>query len=132
MTMTVKVILPSGVLLEQSAVKVVAEAQNGSFGLLPRHVDFVAALVPGILALTSDEGDETFLAVDEGVLVKHGSEVLVSTWNAVQGKLGELRQAVRAQFRDRGEQEQKARVALGRLEANLVHQILEWEGRGHV
>jgi F-type H+-transporting ATPase subunit epsilon len=131
MKMMVKVILPSGVLLEQAAVKVVAEAQNGSFGLLPRHVDFVAALVPGILTLTSEEGEDTFLAVDEGVLVKHGPEVLVSTWNAVQGKLGELRQAVRAQFRDRGEEEQKARVALGRLEANLVHQILEWDGRGY-
>lgn len=131
MNMTVKVILPSGVLLDQAAVKVVAEAQNGSFCLLPRHIDFVATLVPGILALTSPEGEETFLAVDEGVLVKHGPEVLVSTWNAVEGKLGELRQAVLAQFRVRGEQEQKARLALSRLEASLVHQIFEWDGRGH-
>jgi F-type H+-transporting ATPase subunit epsilon len=129
--MLVKVILPPGVLLEQAAAKVVAEARNGSFCLLPRHVDFVAALVPGILALTSQDGEETFLAVDEGVLVKRGPEVLVSTWNAVQGKLGELRQAVRAQSRELGEQEQKARSALDRLEASLVRQILEWEGRGH-
>ena len=128
MSMSVKVIVPSGVLLEQTAVKVVAEAQNGSFCLLPRHVDFTAALVPGILTLTSSGGEETFLAVDEGILVKHGPEVLVSTWNALQGKLGELRQAVLAQFRERDEQEQKARVALGRLEANLVHQILKWDG----
>ena len=131
MSMSVKVVLPSGVLLEQEAVKVVAEAQNGSFCLLPRHVDFVAALVPGILTLTSSEGEETFLAVDEGVLVKHGPEVLVSTWNALQGKLGELRQAVLAQFRERGEREQRARLALGRLEASLVHQILEWDRVRH-
>ena len=143
--MTVKVVVPSGTLLEQEVVKVVAEAQNGSFCLLPRHVDFVAALVPGILALTSPhpnplggegrgdwgEGEETFLAVDEGILVKRGPEVLVSTWNAVRGKLGELRQAVRAQFRELGEREQKARSALDHLEASLVRQILEWEGRGH-
>lgn len=129
--MLVKVILPSGVLLEQAAAKVVAEARNGSFCLLPRHVDFVAALVPGILALTSGDGEETFLAVDEGVLVKRGPEVRVSTWNAVEGKLGELRQAVRTQFRELGEQEQKARSALDRLEASLVRQILEWEGPGH-
>jgi F-type H+-transporting ATPase subunit epsilon len=131
MNMMVKVILPSGVLLEQEAVKVVAEAQNGSFCLLPHHVDFVAALVPGILALMPREGEETFLAVDEGILVKRGPEVLVSTWNAVRGRLGELRQAVREQFRELGEEEQKARRALDRLEASLVRQILEWEGRGH-
>jgi len=129
--MTLKVILPSGILLNQEAVKVVAEAQNGSFCLLPRHVDFVAALVPGILALTGPDGAETFLAVAEGILVKRGPEVRVSTWNAVQGKLGELRQAVRQQFRELDEGEQKARRALDRLEASLVRQIVEWEGRSH-
>lgn len=131
MNMILKVILPSGILVDQEAVKVVAEAQNGSFCLLPRHVDFVAALIPGILAFTAPDGEETFLAVDEGILVKRGPQVLVSTWNAVQGKLGELRQAVRKQFRELDEGEQKARRALDRLEASLVRQIVEWEGRGH-
>ena len=125
MTMRVKVIVPSGVLLEQMAVKVVAEAHDGSFCLLPRHVDFVAALAPGILALTSADGEETFVALDEGILVKHGPQVLISTRNAQRGKLGELQQAVLGQFRELGEQEQKARLALDRLEANLVHQMIE-------
>lgn len=131
MSMTVKVILPSGVLLEQEVEKVVAEAQNGSFCLLPRHIDFAAALVPSILALTRPDGEETFLAVDEGILVKRGPEVLVSTWNAVQGRLGELRGAVREQFHQLGEREQQARLALDHLEASLVRHIFEWEGRGH-
>ncbi|HNR22309.1 MAG TPA: F0F1 ATP synthase subunit epsilon [Steroidobacteraceae bacterium] len=127
MNLQVKVILPSGVLLQQEAAKVVAEARDGAFCLLPRHVDFVAALVPGILTLTSPDQQETFLAVDEGVLVKHGANVRVSTWNAVPGRLGELRQAVLAQFRDLGDEELKARRALDHLEASLVHQIAEWE-----
>lgn len=131
MNMAVKVVVPSGVFLKQEAIKVVAEAQNGSFCLLPRHVDFTAALVPGILALTAPDGEETFLAVDEGILVKRGPEVLVSTWNAVRGALGELRQAVREQYRQLGEGEQKARLALDHLEASLVRQILDWEGRNH-
>jgi len=129
--MKLKVVLPSGVFLEQEVVKVVAEAQNGAFCLLPRHIDFVASLIPGILALTSQDDEESFLAVDEGVLVKCGGEVLVSTWNAVRGPLGELRHAVREQFRELGEREQKARSALGKLEASMVRQILEWEDRGH-
>ncbi|MBM4070174.1 MAG: F0F1 ATP synthase subunit epsilon [Planctomycetes bacterium] len=129
--MKLKVVLPSGVFLEQEVVKVVAEAQNGAFCLLPRHIDFVASLIPGILALTSQDDEESFLAVDEGVLVKCGPEVLVSTWNAVRGPLGELRHAVREQFRELGEREQKARSALGKLEASMVRQILEWEDRGH-
>ncbi|WP_210256069.1 F0F1 ATP synthase subunit epsilon [Chelativorans sp. Marseille-P2723] len=132
MNMAVKVILPSGILLEQEAVKVVAEVQNGSFCLLPRHVDFAAALVPGILALGGPDGKETFLAVDEGILVKRGAEVLVSTGNAVLGRLGELRRAVSAEFRVTDERERQARLALDHLEASLVRQIFEWEGGSHV
>ncbi len=128
--MRLKVVLPSGVFLEAEVAKVVAEAQNGSFCLLPRHIDFVAPLVPGILTYTMLDGGEVFLAVDEGLLVKCGHEVTVSTWNAVPGPLGELRQAVREQFRELGEREQKARSALGKLESSLVRQILEWEERG--
>ncbi|MCC7546641.1 MAG: F0F1 ATP synthase subunit epsilon [Burkholderiales bacterium] len=129
MTMRVRVIVPSGTLAEQQAAKLVAEARDGSFCLLPRHVDFVAALVPGIVTLTAADGEETFFAIDEGLLVKHGADVRVSTWNALQGKLGELQQAVLEQFREQDEQEQEARHALDRLEASLVQQVLDWDGR---
>lgn len=120
---------PSGVLLDRAAEKVVAEAPNGVFCLLPRHVDFVSALAPGILALTLQDGEETFLAVDEGTLVKRGAEVNVSTRNALEGGLGELQQALEAQSREQDDEEYRARLALDRLEASLVHQVLELEGR---
>ena len=76
--MNLKILLPAGVLLNEDVIKVIAEAVNGSFCLLPRHIDFLAALAPGILSFVSTEGKEEFLAVDEGVLVKAGPEVLVS------------------------------------------------------
>lgn len=130
--MKLKVVLPARELLECEVIKVIAEAPNGSFCLLPRHIDFVAPLVPGILAYTTPLGQEVFLAVDEGMLVKCGTEVLVSTWNAVLGPdLGELKQAVQDLFRDLDDRERKARTALGKLEAHLVRQVLEWEDRTH-
>ncbi|MCK9489457.1 MAG: F0F1 ATP synthase subunit epsilon [Xanthomonadales bacterium] len=127
MSMRVRVILPSGVLLDCVAGKIIAEAPNGSFCLLPRHVDFVSALAPGILALTLEDGAETFLAVDEGTLVKRGAEVDVSAWNALEGGLGELQQALESQSREQDDEEYRARLALDRLEASLVHQVLELE-----
>ena len=131
--MRVKVILPSQVLLEGEAAKVVAEAEGGSFCLLPRHVDFVAALVPGILAVTDAAGREEFLAVDEGVLVKRGAEVLVAVRDAVRGPdLGGLREAVEERFRRLGRQERQARSALGRLEAQFVRQVMQWGERERV
>ena len=77
--MRLKIMLPTHILLDREVGKIVAEAQNGAFGLLPRHIDFTAALVPGILVCETPEGEELFVAVDAGILVKCGEEVLVST-----------------------------------------------------
>jgi len=123
--MKLTVILPTGVLVDQEVTKVTAEAENGSFCLLPRHIDFLAALVPGLLSFENDVGDEEFLAIDEGVLVKCGAEVMVSTRNAVRGvPLGQLRQAVEKQFRVLDEREQQARTVLTKLEADLVGRFI--------
>ena len=48
--MRLRVFLPMKILVDQDVTKVVAEAENGSFGILPKHVDFVAALTPGIFS----------------------------------------------------------------------------------
>lgn len=127
--MRLKVALPSEILLEEPVRRIVAEAENGHFGILPRHIDFVAALVPGILLYEDDEGAERFLGIDEGSLVKRGEEVLVSTRNAVQGDdLGRLRDLVRRKFVELDERERSARSALARLEAGVVRRFIERRG----
>jgi F-type H+-transporting ATPase subunit epsilon len=126
--MRLKVLLPTRILLDQGVTKVTAEAQNGAFGLLPRHVDFVTTLVPGILSFETEQ-QENFLAVDEGVLVKRGSEVLVSVRDAAQGdNLGELQETVQKKFQALGEQEKKTRSAIARFEADFAKRFLELEG----
>lgn len=112
--------------MDQEVAKVTAEAENGSFCLLPRHIDFVAALVPGILCFESSGGKEEFLAVDEGILVKCGQEVFVSTRNAVQGsQLGTLRRTVEEQYKVLDDRERVARSALAKLEADLVRRFMD-------
>lgn len=126
--MRLKVLLPTEVLVDAAVTKVIAEAENGSFCLLPRHIDFVAALVPGLFSFVSTEGREEFLAVDEGVLVKCGSQVMVSTRNAVIGPdLGTLKQMVEDQFRILDERERMARSAVVKLEADFVRRFIEME-----
>jgi len=121
-----KLLLPSEILIDQEVTKVIAEAENGYFCLLPRHIDFVAALVPGILAFTARDGQEEFVAVDEGILVKVGPDVLVSTRNAFRSaELEKLRQIVDQEFRVRDEREKKALSATAKLEADLVRRFME-------
>jgi F-type H+-transporting ATPase subunit epsilon len=123
-----KVLLPNKILLDEMAVKVIAEAADGSFCLKPRHRDFVAALVPGILCFTDAAGTEQYLAVDEGTLVKCGGDVLVSTRNAVRGTdLQSLRTTVEDEYLKITEAERVARNALSRLEAGIVRQYIEMQ-----
>ncbi|UCH34752.1 MAG: F0F1 ATP synthase subunit epsilon [Armatimonadota bacterium] len=125
--MRLKILLPTEILVDEDADKIVAEAENGSFCLLPRHVDFVAPLVPGLLSyVASDDGREEFVAVDVGILVKRGAEVMVSTSNAARGAdLGQLRETVAGRFRDLADRERLTRTALARIESNIVRRFME-------
>ena len=126
--MKLKVLTPIAILIDPPVTKVIAEAENGHFCLLPNHVDFVAALVPGILSFTmaTEEGEEIFVAIDEGILVKCGAEVLVSTRHGVEGdNLETLKQTVSEQFQALDEQERLARSALAQFEVSMMRRFKE-------
>jgi F-type H+-transporting ATPase subunit epsilon len=126
MNLTVQV--PDRILIEQPVHKVVAEAENGFFCLKPRHIDFVTALVPGLLVYFSDQGVELFVAINSGILVKSGDQVWVSVENAVCGiDLPMLETLVNQQFNQQTEEEKLARAAAARLEAGIVRRFLEME-----
>jgi len=120
--MRLKILLPFKVFAEKSDVlRIIAEARSGSFGLLPNRLDCAAALVPGILTYATEAEGEVNLAVDAGVLVKTGSEVLVSVRNAIGNmELGELHQAIEREFLNLDEQEQTVRSVLAKLESGFI------------
>lgn len=127
--MHLKVMQPTNGLIDEQVTKVTAEGEEGSFCLLPQHVDWVAALVPGILSFELETGEEIFLAIDEGILVKQGATVWVSVRSAVRGvDLETLHQTVQQQFRQLDEQERQARSTLARLETSFVREFMELGG----
>ena len=127
--MRLRVHLPTHILMDVPVVKVIAEAQNGSFCLLPQHIDFVASLVPGLLAFTNTDGRDEYIAIDEGILVKNEGDVLVSVKSAVRGPdLGKLQAAVQERFQQLDEGERRARGTLARLEADFIRRFIELQG----
>ncbi len=123
--MHLKILLPFGIYTEQPQVKrIVAETKQGYFGLLPNRLDCVGALVPGIFTYETSMGEEINLAIDKGILVKAGAEVLVSVRNAIGGmELGKLHEAVRKEFLLLNEQEQEVRTVLMKLETGFIRQF---------
>ncbi len=118
--------LPTDVLVDEPAAKVVAESPAGSFCLLPRHLDLATVLVPGLLTFERPDGGEVVVAVDHGVLVKVGDDVRVACQRAfLAGDLDEAERAVAARFLLRSEREQRARAALARLESDVVRRLGE-------
>lgn len=127
-TMQLHVLLPTRVLVDETVVRIVAEADNGAFGILPRHVDFLAALKPGVLVFEDLKGTEGFIGHDVGIFVKRGSQVFVSVRNAVRGEsLTTLRSVIEHEFVNMDRRERTARTALARLEAGVMRRFIELE-----
>lgn len=126
--MKLKVLLPFQVFVEKTGVsRIVAETHAGSFGLLPHRLDCVAPLIPGILTYETEADGEVYLAIDEGVLVKTGQDVLVSVRRAMGGggddQLLRLRDAVADEFLKLDEQEQSVRAVMVKLEAGFFRRF---------
>lgn len=123
--MNLKVLLPFEVFAEKTGVsRIVAETREGAFGLLPRRLDCAAALVPGILIYETESDGEVFLAVDEGVLVKTGPDVLVSVRRAMGGAdLDQLRDAVAQEYLALNQNEQKVRAVMAKLESGFLRRF---------
>ena len=130
-SMTLKVLLPFEVFADERGVaRIVVETAQGSFGLLPQRLDCVAALVPGILSFETASKGEVFLALDEGVLVKTGPDVLISARRALRGDdLSRLRDTVEQEFLTLDAQEEALRTVMNRLESSFMRRFASMRDR---
>jgi F-type H+-transporting ATPase subunit epsilon len=95
---------------------------------LPHRLDCVAALVPGILIYQTESDGEVLVAVDEGVLVKTGPDVLISVRRAIGGTdLGQLRDAVEREFLTLDEHERSVRLVVAKLETGFLRRFATFQ-----
>jgi len=119
--MSLKILLPFRIFAEIRNVKqIIFVTSDGSYGFLPHRLDCVAALVPGIFTYETESGIN-YLAVDQGVLVKGGLQVIASVRNAIGGAdPGKLRETVEKEFLDLDEQEKSIRESMMKMESLLI------------
>ncbi|WP_339691407.1 F0F1 ATP synthase subunit epsilon [uncultured Pseudoalteromonas sp.] len=129
MNMHLKLLLPSQVFIDKTDISnIIVETSSGSYGLLPHRLDCVAVLTPGILTFSTSAEGEIFVAVDEGVLVKTGLDVLVSVRNAlVDSDLTKLRAAVEQDFLAINEQALQVRAVMAKLESGFLHKFVSFK-----
>ena len=129
--MEVSIYLPTEIYWQSGdIVKIIAEGLEGYYTLLPRHIDYVSVLVPGILTMEDQKGTELLFAVDYGTLIKQDEKVMVSTRNCVQGdNMATLAKIVEDQFEQLDDLEKKARTALAGLEHSMLQRFAELKKR---
>ncbi len=124
--MKIKIVVPTKVLLEAEVGKIIAEGKNGSFCLLPRHVDWVSLLTASILIFSDLAGNEQYLIHDEGVLVKCKNEVLIAIKHGwLEKKLGNLKEKLEKGFQTTEKEEEKTKILLKKLEADFMQRFLQ-------
>lgn len=125
--MNLNILLPNKVFAKHKNVsRVVVETLEGSYGILPNRLDCAAALAPGILTYQIESTKEVYIAIDQGVLVKKGNDVLVSVRQAIQGiELNQLRDAIKTEFLTLDEKQQEIRFAMDKLESSFLQRLTE-------
>lgn len=122
LVMNLKILLPFKVFADiKNVTSITMETSQGFYGLLPQRLDCVAELVPGILSYKT-EGVSKYIAVDSGIMVKAGLEVLVSVRNAVGGTdLGKLGELVKKEFNSKNENQKQITTVIAKLERGFIY-----------
>jgi len=123
--MNLKILLPFRVFAEVSnVIRIVAETSAGSYGFLPQRLDCVAAIMPGIFTYETETHGIQYVAVDEGIFVKAGQQVMVSVRNAIGGAdLSKLRESIEKEFLTRDENEKNVRAVMAKMESGLMYNL---------
>ena len=112
---------PLGTALNCRIKKVSMETLGGYRTLLPRHIDFAAAMNANVLSYINQENQERFAACHRGIVVKKGDTVTVTVQKAVLGDtLDDLEKIIRLEFKQDEEDRKELNAAMARLEAGLI------------
>ena len=125
--MKLRIITPLEVVVDEEGVLALrAEDASGSFGILPRHADFLTSLTISVVGWKSADAAQHFCAVRCGVLsVTGGQDISVATREAiVDDDLTTLDQTILARFRADIETERTEHVESTRLQLNAIRQIM--------
>ena len=95
--LNLRIYTPNKLIIDETIKKLTVYGNEGSFTILPKHIDYVSSFDDCMLYFTKNDGQVVFVGVNQGILVKSGREIQISTFNAVNGgnSLQELKDKLR-------------------------------------
>ncbi len=125
LSMSLRILTPLAVIVDQPASSLRAMDASGSFGILPGHADFLTRLAVSVVSWTTPDGAPHFCAVRGGALTVRAGQVAIATREAVTGDdLATLDREVLARFRAEMDEERVEHVETTRLHLSAMRQML--------
>lgn len=124
-SMTLRIMTPLAIIVDQPASSLRVMDASGSFGILPGHADFLTRLAVSVVSWTTPEGTSRFCAVRGGALTVSAGHVAIATREAVPGDdLATLDREVLVRFRAEMDEERVEHVETTRLHLSAMRQML--------
>lgn len=118
--MLLKVQTPFKVITKERVSKVIAEDSNGFFGILPKHIDFTTKIFPSILTYEDLQG-EGYIVLSQGILIKQGDTIRLSTRDAYEERsLEKLHETMAHQMQSKSDEEEQLGLEATKLEIGIV------------
>ena len=104
-----------------------AEDQSGSFGILPRHIEFLTILEPSI-AIAVIDGNEEYFAFNGGILSFKKEMLTVTTKEFVRSsRIGELKESIEKYFNEQTQKESLFHLNMANLQKAFFKKMIELE-----
>jgi F-type H+-transporting ATPase subunit epsilon len=129
-SLDLEIIAPDRLVVHSRVVALQAADASGRFGIWPGHENFLTVLVPCVLRSRTEDGLESFAAVDGGVLLLEDGRISIATRDAVVAeRLEDVADRAAAMLLARKDREQAARTGFVELQTSLLRELREAEQR---
>ena len=124
MTMHCDIVSAEEEIFSGTVTQVVATAENGEVGILPRHSQFITRLRPGQVRVTMQDGEEQFYYVSGGILEVQPHVVTVLADTAMRAR--DIDEAAAQRAKEEAERQlhdREAEIDLARAQAELAEAV---------
>lgn len=129
-TLSLEIVTPEARAFSGSARMVVVPGVEGELGILPDHMPLMTQILPGELHVTTEAGEDLFLAVGEGFVEVRPDRVSVLTDMAISE--GEIDEKAAQEAVAKAEKEMKEKALAGEELAFVQSSLLKSLAQLHV
>lgn len=129
--LNLRIYTPEKLFLEKEILKITLNGKEGSFSILPKHVDYISSFDDCIMCYTDTSNKTSFLATNQGIITKIGRNIEISTFHVVVGNsLMELKNNINElskKSKDIANKNTEINENLKKMELSILKKIMEYK-----